>query len=245
MNKTPEEAASFMEKIAKYQEEMNPNCDIAICAPFICLDICVEKSKQGRIKIGAQNCHFEKSGAFTGEISAYMLSKIGVKFTILGHSERRQYFAETSETVNLKVKSSLKSGLDVIICVGESLEQKSTAQKIIFTQLELALLGVDIADLPRICIAYEPIWAIGSNKIEWFKRSGEICMKIRSMLGEIYDSPAAASLVKILYGGSVNSSNLISVLSEPDIDGALVGNASLVSDEFLKIIECARGVKRS
>ncbi|MDR1467419.1 MAG: triose-phosphate isomerase [Oscillospiraceae bacterium] len=240
MNKTPEESDDFLQKVLDYEAEAKPNCEIAVSVPFICLSTCIDKSKSSPIKIGAQNCYFEENGAFTGEISASMLSRIGADFVILGHSERRRYFSETSEIINLKVRSAIKNGLDVVICVGESLSEKEKliADEIILMQTKIALFGVDINSLSKVSIAYEPLWAIGSGDIEKIEKINEMCEKIHRVVDQIYNKGASATM-KVLYGGSVNIKNLSKILSKANTDGVLIGSASLVSDEFLKIIEFA------
>ncbi|GEC88633.1 triose-phosphate isomerase [Brevibacillus brevis] len=208
-----------------------------ICAPFTALAALKEELTGTDIAIGAQNMHFEEQGAYTGEISASMLKEIGVEYVILGHSERRQYFHETDETVNKKVVAALAAGLVPIVCVGESLEQREAGETadVVRTQTEGAFAGVDAAQVADTVIAYEPIWAIGTGKSSTAEDANETIAIIRSVIGERFGQ-ATAEKVRIQYGGSVKPENIASYMAQPDIDGALVGGASLVADSYLQLV---------
>lgn len=200
----------------------------------------IKATKGAKIAIGAQNMHFEASGAYTGEISADMLTELGVKYVIIGHSERRQYFAETDATVNLKVHAALKAGLRPIVCVGESLEQRDLGITIehIRLQVKSALSGVDATNVKRIVIAYEPIWAIGTGRTATSDQAEEVCSAIRDCIREMYGARVARS-VTIQYGGSMNASNAAELLSKPNVDGGLIGGASLKPIDFATIVNAA------
>ena len=238
MNKTPSQTTALV-------EEMKPlvkgaDCDVVICVPYVDLQAALEATKGSNIKVGAENCHWEKSGAYTGEISADMLKDLGVKYVIVGHSERRQYFCETDQTVNKKVHAVLNAGMNPIICVGESLEQRETGitNEWIALQVKSALNGVPAEKLRRCIIAYEPIWAIGTGKTATAEQAGEVCSNIRATIRGLYGARVARS-VTIQYGGSMNPKNAAELLAQPDIDGGLIGGASLVPEKFVKIIESA------
>jgi triosephosphate isomerase len=189
------------------------------------------------IKIGAQNMHFEESGAYTGEVSGKMLKAIGVEYVIIGHSERREYFAETDETVNKKIKAAFENGLKPIVCVGEKLEQREagTAEEIVTTQTKLALEGLTTEQIKNTIIAYEPIWAIGTGKTATSNDANDMCKAIREKIAKLYGKEVADEVI-IQYGGSVKSSNAKELFTTSDIDGGLVGGASLKPDEFSKIV---------
>jgi triosephosphate isomerase len=236
MNKTPKEAKCLIQEIL--EPKNNFNCKVAICVPFVDLDVAIKNTAGTKLQVGAQNCHFEDSGAFTGEISARMLSEMGVSYVIIGHSERRLYFAETNETVNKRAKACISSGMHAIICVGETLDhrQKGVTSEIIRMQTKLALNKMSKDDMKKVIIAYEPIWAIGTGLAATSEQANEVCNTIRLVISELYDKETAENLI-ILYGGSMNANNASSLLSQPDIDGGLIGGASLKPVDFLKIIK--------
>ena len=235
MNKTPSETATFINELS---DKVKQTKDIVICAvPFVCIPAALKASKRTKIKIAAQNMHYEDKGAFTGEVSAEMLVDLGVQYVIIGHSERRQYYNETDATVNKKVIKALKAGLKPIICVGESLEQRETGVTADFVRYQVgyALNGVSAEDMKNIVIAYEPIWAIGTGKTATNEQANEVCRTIRQALIEKYGKKVA-NATYIQYGGSVNVKNAAELFSMSDIDGGLVGGASLKSDDFCKIV---------
>jgi len=215
-------------------------CGVVICVPYTDLETALRLTEGTNIAVGAENCHFKKSGAFTGEISADMLKEMGVEYVIIGHSERRQYFAETDATVNLKVHAALKAGLRPIVCVGETLEQRDLGITIehIRLQVKSALSGVDSANIKRIVIAYEPIWAIGTGRTATSDQAEEVCGAIRDCIREMYGARVARS-VTIQYGGSMNASNAAELLSKPNVDGGLIGGASLKPLDFATIVNAA------
>src|SRR5699024_8166966 len=193
------------------------------------------------IQIGAENCHWEKSGAYTGEISAEMLTSMGVKIVIIGHSERRQYFGETDVTVQKRVRAALDAGLTVILCVGETLEQREQGitSELVSMQTKIALGGVSEEELKRIIIAYEPVWAIGTGKTATAQQANEVCHTIRECIASVY-SQAAADGITIQYGGSMNAGNAAELLAQPDVDGGLIGGASLKPQDFATIVAAAQ-----
>ncbi|MDR7319060.1 triose-phosphate isomerase [Brevibacillus nitrificans] len=211
-----------------------------VCAPFTALPALGQIFAGTDIALGAQNMHFEEQGAFTGEISPVMLKEIGVKYVILGHSERRQYFHETDETVNKKVHAALKHDLVPIVCVGESLEQREAGEtaNIVRTQTEGALAGLTAAQLANVVIAYEPIWAIGTGKSSTAEDANETIAIIRQTIAERFGQETAEQ-IRIQYGGSVKPENIASYMAQPDIDGALVGGASLVAESYLQLVNGA------
>lgn len=234
MNKTPKEAIALVNEL---KDKVNSSTvDVVFCVPFIDIFPVLDAVKGTNIKVGAQNMHFEESGAYTGEISASMLKEIGVEYVVLGHSERRAYFAETDETVNKKVLKAIEHNLTPILCVGESLEQRE--QGITFDlvrmQTKIALKGVDASKAKDVVIAYEPIWAIGTGKTATSEQAQEVCAQIRKVIAEIYDN-VTADTIRIQYGGSVSGANATELFGMADIDGGLVGGASLKAD-FEKIV---------
>ncbi|MFA5340856.1 MAG: triose-phosphate isomerase [Clostridia bacterium] len=239
MNKTPSETAVF---ISSLSDSVKYTTDIVICAvPFVCIPAALKAAKRSKIKIAAQNMHYEDNGAYTAEVSAGMLNDLGVKYVIIGHSERRQYFNETDATVNKKVLKALQSGLRPIICVGESLEQREmgvTADYVRY-QVGYALKSVTAEDMKNVIIAYEPIWAIGTGKTATNEQANEVCKTIRETLVEKYGR-RIANATYIQYGGSVNVKNAKDLFNMSDIDGGLVGGASLKLDDFDKIINYNR-----
>ncbi len=239
MNKTPAAARQLIEELKPLVSKAKW-CDVVLCVPFVDIPNAIKATKGAKIAIGAQNMHFEASGAYTGEISADMLTELGVKYVIIGHSERRQYFAETDATVNLKVHAALKAGLRPIVCVGESLEQRDLGITIehIRLQVKSALSGVDATNVKRIVIAYEPIWAIGTGRTATSDQAEEVCSAIRDCIREMYGARVARSIT-IQYGGSMNASNAAELLSKPNVDGGLIGGASLKPIDFATIVNAA------
>ena len=239
MNKTPAEAKALIEEL-KTKVGKQKWCDVVLCVPFVDIPAAIRATRDAKISIAAQNMHFEKSGAFTGEVSADMLKELGVKYVVIGHSERREYFGETDKTVNLKVKAALANGLKPIVCVGESLEQREadiTAEHITM-QVKLALADITADQLRKIVFAYEPIWAIGTGKTATAEQASEVCGLIRSVIRAKYGARVARS-VTIQYGGSMNPKNAAELLAQLDIDGGLIGGASLKADDFAAIINAA------
>ena len=234
MNMLPNEAMTFIEQITPMVK--NTQNEVILCVPYTDLFYCLLGVQNTNIKIGAQNMHWEEKGAYTGEVSAQMLKSIGVEYVIIGHSERRQYFAETDETVNKKIKSALQHELKPIICVGESLEQREQGKQteIITEQTKLALEGLDSNQVKKCMIAYEPIWAIGTGKTATSEDANEAIKSIRNEIRNLYGDEVANEII-ILYGGSVKSENSKELFSTSDIDGGLVGGASLKPEEFAKI----------
>ena len=234
MNMLPNEAMSFITELEPYAK--NAKCEIILCVPYTDLFYSLLTAQNTNIKIGAQNMHWEESGAYTGEVSPNMLKCINVEYVIIGHSERRQYFAETDETVNKKIKSALNHSLKPILCVGETLEQRENNMQdaIISNQIKSALKGIE--SIENIIIAYEPIWAIGTGKVATKEDANNTIKIIRSTVKELYGDNVAQN-VCILYGGSFKKENAKELFSTSDIDGALVGGASLKVDEFARILE--------
>ena len=239
MNKTPSETKAFAEQFKAILPKTKW-CDIVVCAPTVDLSAAVRAFKDSRIAVGAENVYFEKSGAYTGEISADMLADLGVRYVIVGHSERRALFGETDEIVNKKVLAALEAWLNPIICVGESLEQRETGitNEWIALQVKSALNGVPAEKLRRCIIAYEPIWAIGTGKTATAEQAGEVCSNIRAAIRGLYGARVARS-VTIQYGGSMNPKNAAELLAQPDIDGGLIGGAALKPEQFVDIINAA------
>ncbi len=234
MNMTPSEAVSLVETLKPLV--VNDEVDVVFCVPAIDIIPATEAAKGTNINIGAENMYFEEKGAYTGEISPLMLKDAGVKYVIIGHSERREYFAETDETVNKKVLKAFEHGLTPIICCGESLTQREQGITIdwIRQQIKIAFLNVTADQAKTAVIAYEPIWAIGTGKVATTEQAEEVCAAIRVCIGEIYDQ-ATAEAIRIQYGGSVSASSAPELYAQPNIDGGLVGGASLKPD-FGKIV---------
>ncbi len=234
MNKTPSEAVALIDELKPLVA--NDDVDVVFCVPAIDIIPAVEATKGTNIEIGAENMYFEESGAYTGEISPNMLVDAGVKYVIIGHSERREYFAETDETVNKKVLKAFEHGLTPIICCGESLTQREQGITIdwIRQQIKIAFLNVTADQAKTAVIAYEPIWAIGTGKTATSDQAEEVCGAIRACIAEVYDE-ATAQAIRIQYGGSVNAGNAAELFAKEDIDGGLVGGASLKAD-FGKIV---------
>ncbi len=234
MNKTPQEAAVLINELKPLLA--NAEAEVVFCPPAVSLAAALEAVKGSNIGIGAQNMYFEESGAFTGEIAPNMLTEMGVKYVILGHSERRQYFAETDETVNKKVLKALEHNLIPIVCVGESLEQREQGitEDLVRLQTKIALRGVPAERAKEVVIAYEPIWAIGTGRTATNEQAEEVCAAIRKVLKELYGG--VAEEIRIQYGGSVKPSNAKEIFGMPNIDGGLVGGASLTKD-FAGIVQ--------
>ncbi|MFJ8070346.1 triose-phosphate isomerase [Peribacillus sp. NPDC096447] len=237
MNKTLSEATAFLEEVSNLIPKQDV-IDTVVCAPALFLDQLVQAAKGTDVKIGAQNMHFEDSGAFTGEISPIALSDLGVSYVILGHSERREMFNETDEAVNKKAHAAFAHGLTPIVCCGETLEQREAGETNDFvgSQIEKGLAGLSDDQLKQAVIAYEPIWAIGTGKSSSAQDANEVCAHIRSVVADKFSNEAAAA-IRIQYGGSVKPENIKEYMAQPDIDGALVGGASLKSDSFLQLLE--------
>ncbi len=229
MNKTPSEAVKLVEELKPLVA--NDEVDVVYCVPAVDIVPVVEAVKGTNVEVGAENVYFEESGAYTGEISAAMLVDAGVKYVIIGHSERRDYFKEDDVLLNKKVKKAIEAGLTPILCCGESLEQRELGVTMDWIRLQIKsdLDGVAADDVKKLVIAYEPIWAIGTGKTATSDQAQEVCKGIRDCIAEIYDA-ATAEAVRIQYGGSMNAGNAAELLAKPDIDGGLVGGASLKAD---------------
>lgn len=238
MNNTRVETKALIEALIPAVKDAD--CGVVVCVPFTNLETAVNLTKGTNIKVGAQNCHFEAKGAFTGEISASMLTEMGVEYVVIGHSERRQYFGETDVTVNKRLKAAVAAGLTVILCVGEMLEDRENGvtDELVAMQTKIALGGVSREDLSKIIIAYEPVWAIGTGKTATADQANEVCAVIRATVEKLYDKEAADA-VTVQYGGSMNAGNAAELLSKPDVDGGLIGGASLKADQFAVIVEAA------
>ena len=234
MNKTPSEAVALVEELKPLVA--NDDVDVVFCVPAIDIIPVVEAAKGTNIQVGAENMYFEESGAYTGEISPAMLVDAGVKYVVLGHSERREYFAETNETVNKKVLKAFEHGITPIMCCGETLEQREQGVTMDFIrqQVKVGLQNVSADQAKTMVIAYEPIWAIGTGKTATTEQAEEVCAGIRACVAEVYDE-ATAEAIRIQYGGSVNAGNAAELFAQADIDGGLVGGASLKAD-FGKIV---------
>ncbi|MBR3416645.1 MAG: triose-phosphate isomerase [Clostridia bacterium] len=240
MNMTPSQAKEAVAATAKLVEGKS-GCDVVLCVPFVDIAAAIEAAKGTNVKIGAQNVHFEKKGAFTGEVSADMLLETGAEYVIVGHSERRQYFGETDETVNKRAKAALDAGLTVILCLGEVLEQRQAGitAEIVSMQTKLDLAGISEEQMKRVIIAYEPVWAIGTGLTATPEQADEACGIIRCVIAELYSTELAEATV-IQYGGSMNDGNAAELLSKVNVDGGLIGGASLVPEKFSKIVDAAQ-----
>ena len=238
MNKTPAEAKVLIEEIKPLVADAD--CDVVVCVPYVDLQTALEATAGTNIGVGAENCHFEESGAFTGEISANMLAEMGVQYVIIGHSERRTYFGETDVTVNKRTLAALNKGLTVILCVGEYLEQREQGitAELVAMQTKIALQNVTAEQMKNVIIAYEPVWAIGTGKTATADQANEVCALIRDTLKELYGESVANS-VTIQYGGSMNAKNADELLAKPDVDGGLIGGASLKAEDFAVIVKAA------
>ena len=238
MNKTPAEAKELLTSVAPLVKDAD--CEVIACVPFVDLQTALDATQGTNVKIGAENCHWAESGAFTGEISAPMLASMGVEYVVLGHSERRQYFGETDETVNKRTKAALAAGLKPIVCVGELLWERecNITEEVIARQIKLDLWAVTEDELKNIIIAYEPVWAIGTGKTATAEQAEEVCAFIRATVAKLYNQEAADALT-IQYGGSMNDGNADELLSKVNVDGGLIGGASLVAEKFAAIVKAA------
>ena len=238
MNKTPSEAKTLLEEMIPLVQDAK--CEVVACVPYVDLATAIEATKDTNIKIGAENCHWEEKGAYTGEISPGMLKELGVEYVVIGHSERRQYFGETDETVNKRTKAALAAGLKPIVCVGELLWERecNITNEVVARQIKLDLWDIPAAEMANVTIAYEPVWAIGTGKTATADQAEEVCEFIRLCLKSLYGLEVAAS-VTIQYGGSMNENNAAELLMKPNVDGGLIGGASLVAEKFATIVKAA------
>ena len=238
MNKTPAEAAALINEMKPLVKDAD--CDVVLCVPFVDIAAAVEAAKGSNIKIGAENCHFKASGAYTGEISADMLVASGVEYVVIGHSERRQYFGETDQTVNLRTLAALKAGLKAIVCVGETLEQRELGytETLLKFQTKMALTNVSAEDLKNVIIAYEPVWAIGTGVTATADQADEGNGFVRAAIAEAYGAEVAET-VTIQYGGSMNAKNADELVAKVNVDGGLIGGASLKAEDFSIIVKAA------
>ncbi len=234
MNKTPKEAVELINTLKPLVN--NEEAEVVFCVPSVSLVAAIEAAKGSNIKIGAQNMYFEENGAYTGEIAPNMLTEIGVEYVVIGHSERREYFAETDITVNKKVIKAIEHNLVPILCCGETLEQRDQGITIdlVRQQIKIGLMGVSAEDAKKVVIAYEPIWAIGTGRTATSEQAEEVCAAIRAVVEELYGKEVAEA-VRVQYGGSVNAKNAAELFAMPNIDGGLVGGASLSAD-FGKVV---------
>ena len=239
MNKTPSEAKALVEAIAA--KVAYAACDVVVCPTAICIPSAVSAAEGTNIAVGAQNVHFKESGAYTGELAGNMLKEAGVEYVIIGHSERRQYFGETDETVNLRTKAAIAAGLKPIVCVGESLTEREQGimDDTVRRQTKIAFLDIDAADAKDVVIAYEPVWAIGTGKTATADQADEVCGIIRETIKGLYGAEVADA-IRIQYGGSMNAGNAAELLAKPNIDGGLIGGASLKPDDFAVIVDAAK-----
>lgn len=235
MNKTPEEAKALATSLIPLVKDAQ--CDVVVCVPYTDLAIVREAIQGTNIHLGAQNMHFAPSGAFTGEVSAEMLKAMGVEYVIIGHSERRQYFAETDETVNKKVLAAIAAGLTPILCVGELKEQREAGytNSLVTYQTQTALTGLNDAQVAQVVVAYEPVWAIGTGLTATDEQANETIGVIRQAIAQQFDLKTAFK-VRIQYGGSMNPGNVHGLMQQPEIDGGLIGGASLKADDFAKVV---------
>ncbi len=214
-------------------------CDVVICVPFTSIAKAVELTKGTNIKVGAENVHWAKSGAFTGEISADMLVELGTEYVVIGHSERRQYFGETDQTVNMRMKAALQQGLKPIVCVGETLEERESGktEEVVVRQTVEAFKDIDENELKNIVIAYEPVWAIGTGRTATSEQANDTIKIIRNAMAKLYGDKNAEDVVRIQYGGSMNPSNVKELMAMPEIDGGLIGGASLDAAKFTQVVK--------
>ncbi len=240
MNKTRPEAKELLEAIKPLVANAEGKIEVIACVPFTNLETAINTTAGSNVKVGAENVHFEKSGAFTGEISADMLTELGVEYVVIGHSERRQYFGETDETVNKRTLAALNAGLKPIVCVGELKweRQCNITEEVIARQIKLDLWDVTAEQVKNVVIAYEPVWAIGTGKTATADQAEEVCAFIRAQLAKLYNQDAADA-VTIQYGGSMNDGNADELLSKTNVDGGLIGGASLVAEKFAAIVKAA------
>ncbi|WP_077301132.1 triose-phosphate isomerase [Virgibacillus pantothenticus] len=237
MNKLANDANQFVDEV-KSKLPQSEKVEAIVCAPFPFLAQLVEKTKDTKLKVAAQTMHYEESGAYTGEVSPEMLADLGVTYVVLGHSERREYYNETDETVNKKVHAAFKHQLTPIVCVGETLEQREANETMDHVEMQVtkALEGLSEEQVANTIVAYEPIWAIGTGKTATSEQANEVCTHIREVIAKL-TSKETADKVIIQYGGSVKPANVEELLAQSDIDGALVGGASLEPDSFLQLVE--------
>ncbi len=233
MNNTASEGVALVKAIAPLVK--NASCDVVVCVPAVDIPAVSEVLKGTNIDLGAENVHYAEKGAFTGEISAAMLKEYGVKYVIIGHSERRQYFGETDETVNKRTLTAIAAGLTPIVCIGESLEERETGktEEVLARQIHEGLKNID--DITKIVIAYEPVWAIGTGKTATAEQANETIGFIRKTIGEMF-CPKCAEALRIQYGGSMNAGNCKELMAMPEIDGGLIGGASLKAPDFAAIV---------
>ena len=238
MNKTPAETTEIINAMKPLVKDAD--CSVVLCVPYVDIHAALTAAEGSNIEIGAENCHWEKSGAYTGEISADMLTAMGVKYVITGHSERRQYFGETDITVNKRTVAAVNAGLTAIVCVGETLEQREQGitAELVAMQTKIALGGISKEQLDKIIIAYEPVWAIGTGKTATADQAEEVCAVIRETIAKVYDNEAAEALT-IQYGGSMNAANADELVSKVNVDGGLIGGASLKAEDFSIIVQAA------
>ena len=239
MNKKPSEAAALIDGFKA--AAATASCTTLACVPYVDLDAALKAAAGTRVNIGAQNMHFMDNGAYTGEISADMLLDMGIKYVIIGHSERREYFAETNETVNKKTLKALEKNIVPIVCVGEKLSEREAGitKSLIKEQTKIAFSGISADDAKKVVIAYEPVWAIGTGKTATDEQAEEVCKMIRDFISSIYDESTADTIL-ILYGGSMNAANAAGLLSMPNIDGGLIGGASLKAEDFTTIMNACK-----
>ena len=238
MNKTPAEATALINEMKPLVKDAD--CDVVLCVPYVDIPAAVEAAKGSNIKIGAENVHFKESGAYTGEIAANMLTELGVKYVVIGHSERRQYFGETDQTVNLRTLAALKAGLTAIVCVGETLEQRELGytETLLKFQTKMALTNVTAEQLKNVIIAYEPVWAIGTGVTATADQADEGNGYVREAIAEVYGKEVAET-VTVQYGGSMNAKNADELVAKVNVDGGLIGGASLKAPDFAAIVTAA------
>ncbi len=240
MNMTPAETTAFINELAPMVAGKN-GCDVVLCVPYVDIAAAVEAAKGTNIKIGAENVHFKESGAYTGEISAKMLNACGVEYVVIGHSERRQYFGETDQTVNLRTLAAVNANLTAIVCVGETLEQRELGytETLLKYQTKMALTNIKAEQLKNIIIAYEPVWAIGTGVTATADQADEGNGCVRAAVAEMFGREAAEAIT-VQYGGSMNAKNAAELLSKVNVDGGLIGGASLKTADFTVIVDAAQ-----
>ena len=240
MNMTPSQTKAFISELAPMVAGLD-KCDIVLCVPYVDIATAVEAAKGTNIHVGAENVHFAESGAYTGEISAAMLKEIGTEYVVIGHSERRQYFGETDATVNLRTKAALAAGLKVILCLGEVKEERLSGitNEVVRLQTKLDLAGISADELKNVIIAYEPVWAIGTGVTATADQADEGNGYVRAAVAEMFGAEIAEATV-VQYGGSMNEKNAAELLSKPNVDGGLIGGASLVAAKFAAIVDAAQ-----
>ena len=240
MNTTPAEGLELVKNVMAQSAEVCECVNFIVCPPFTHLSQVAEAAKGSRVAVGAQNCAAEAKGAYTGEVSAAMIASLGVEYVILGHSERREYYGETSETLNKKMAQAYANGLKPIYCVGERLEEREAERhfEVVKAQIEEVVFNLTEEQFADLVIAYEPVWAIGTGKTATAEQAGEVCQAIRTVIRKLYGAHVARS-VTIQYGGSMNAKNAAELLAQPDVDGGLIGGASLKPADFVQIINAA------